>query len=52
MAFVRQDPHRATMGLLRPYMGESAFTRWTIRGSDVPPSWDDAVRRSDAVATK
>jgi len=52
MAFVGRDPHRATMGLLQPYMGESAFTRWTIRGSDVPPSWDDAIRRTDAAATK
>ncbi len=52
MAFVGRDPHRATMGLLQPYMGESAFTRWTIRGSDVPPSWDDAIRRSDVGATK
>ena len=52
MAFVRQDPHRATMGLLRPFMGETAFTRWTIRGSEVPPSWDDAIRRSEAAPTK
>jgi heme-degrading monooxygenase HmoA len=52
MAFVGRDPHRATMGLLQPYMGESAFTRWTIRGSDVPPSWDDAIRQSDVAATK
>lgn len=52
MTFVRQDPHRSTMGLLQPYMGETAFTRWTIRGSDVPPSWDDAIRRSEGAATK
>ena len=52
MAFVGRNPHRATIGLLQPYMGESAFTRWTIRGSDVPPSWDDAIRRSDVGATK
>lgn len=52
IAFVRQDPHRATMGLLQPYMGETAFTRWTIRGSEVPPSWDDALRRFEAAATK
>jgi hypothetical protein len=48
MAFVRQDPHRTTMGMLQPYMDETAFTRWTIRGSEVPPSWDDAIRRSEA----
>src|SRR6266849_4833307 len=52
MAFVSRDPHRGTMGLLQPYMCESAFTRWTIRGSGVPPAWDDAIQRSDAAATK
>lgn len=46
MSFVAKDPHRASMGALQSYMGETAFTRWTIRGSDVPPSWDDAMRRS------
>jgi len=51
MSFVGKDPHQATMGTLRSYMGETAFTRWTIRGSDVPPSWDDAMRRSDSPPT-
>ncbi len=52
MAFVANDPHRATMGTLQPYMDETAFTRWAIRGSDVPPSWDDALRRSDVTYTE
>ena len=52
MAFVGRDPHRTTMGILQPYMAEAAFTRWTIRGSDVPPSWDDAMQRADATSTK
>ena len=51
MSFVGKDPHQATMGTLRSYMGETVFTRWTIRGSDVPPSWDDAMRRSDSPPT-
>ncbi len=33
-------------------MGETAFARWTIRGSDVPPSWDEAMRQSDVASTK
>src|SRR5439155_11525986 len=37
MSFVGKDPHQATMGTLQSYMDETAFTRWTIRGSDVPP---------------
>ncbi len=52
MAFVGKEPHRATMGILQPYMAETAFTRWTIRGSDVPPSWDDAMQRADSARTK
>src|SRR5438093_7546381 len=51
-AFVGRDPHRVTMGILEPYMAETAFTRWTIRGSDVPPSWDEAMQRADATSTK
>ena len=51
MSFVGKDPHQATMGTLRSYMGETVFTRWTIRGSDVPPSRDDAMRRSDSPPT-
>ena len=52
MAFVRQDPHRLTMGMLEPYMDEPAFRRWSIRGSDVPPSWADAMRRSESARPK
>ena len=51
-AFVGRDPHRVTMGILEPYMAETAFTRWTIHGSDVPPSWDEAMQRADATSTK
>ena len=51
MSCVGRDPHQATMGTLQAYMGETAFTRWTIRGSDFPPSWDDAMRRSDSPPT-
>jgi len=52
MAFVGRDPHRMTMGILQPYMAETAFTRWMIRGSEVPPSWDEAMHRADATSTK
>ena len=52
LAFVGKDPHRATMGTLQPYMAETAFTRWTIDGSKVPPPWDDAMQRADAASTK
>jgi heme-degrading monooxygenase HmoA len=51
-AFVRADPHRTTMGALQTYMDETAFLRWTIAGSKVPPSWDEAMRRSADAAAK
>jgi heme-degrading monooxygenase HmoA len=46
MAFVEKDPHRTTMGALQPHMDATGFIRWKIAGPDVPPSWDDAMRRS------
>ncbi len=45
-AFVMNEPHRGTMGVLRPHMDATAFVRWDIRGFDVPPTWDEAMRRS------
>lgn len=48
MAFVGKEPHRATMSALRPHMDATAFVRWELMGSEVPPSWDAAMRRSDA----
>src|SRR5437870_11693026 len=46
MAFVGRDSHRMTMGILQPYMAETAFTRTTIRGTEAPPSWRDAMHRA------
>jgi len=51
-SFVGKDPHRATMGMLQPYMGATAFTRCTIRGSELPPTWDAAMRRSESPPPK
>lgn len=48
MAFVRKEPHRTTMGALQPHMDATAFIRWNIAGSDLPPSWDEAMRHSIA----
>jgi hypothetical protein len=46
MEFVAKVPHGKIMKALAPHMGATAFTRWKILGSDLPPRWDDAVRRS------
>ena len=40
-AFVSAPPHAAVMKALAP------FTRWTVKGSDLPLQWDDALKRGD-----
>jgi hypothetical protein len=44
-AFVREMPHRTVMARLRPHMGATLFTTWTVPGTSLPPSWDDAIER-------
>jgi hypothetical protein len=44
-AFVRAQPHAQTMELMRSHMGKTKFVRWTVQGSQIPPAWDDALRR-------
>jgi hypothetical protein len=46
MEFVAKVPHGEIMKALAPHMGATAFTRWKILGSGIPPRWDDADRRS------
>ncbi len=43
--FVRHVPHSAVMAALTPHLGRTEFVRWTIPGSAVPPTWDEALRR-------
>ena len=44
-AFVRQMPHLGVMGDLRPHMGPTRFTAWTVLGSALPISWNEATER-------
>ena len=44
-AFVQHPPHVRIMTALTPHMGETKFVRWTVKGSDLPLRWDDALRR-------
>ncbi len=37
--------HREVMKLLRNDMGSTKFIKWTLEGTAVPPSWEDAMRR-------
>jgi len=43
MDFVRTRPHVDTMSALSPHMAEPKFVRWTVKGSEVPPTWDRAM---------
>ena len=44
-AFAETEPHRELMKALSPEMGPTNFVRWTIRGADGRPAWDDALQR-------
>ena len=46
--FVAAPPHVAIMKALVPHMGATRFTRWTVKGSDLPPEWNDALKRGDS----
>ena len=46
-AFVAAPPHTAVMKALAPHMGATRFTRWTVKGSDLPRQWDDALKCGD-----
>jgi hypothetical protein len=36
-------PHLAVIRTLRPHMGPTTFTFWTVKGSDLPITWNDAI---------
>jgi len=44
-AFVAAPPHVAVMTAMVPYMGQTRFVRWNVKGSELPLRWDDALRR-------
>ena len=46
MEFVRQVPHREAMTKIAPYMGKTNFWRWKLPSAEIPPRWDDAMRRA------
>ena len=45
MEFVRNPPHSEAMKSIAPHMGPTKFARWKMRGSAIPPSWDEAMQR-------
>jgi heme-degrading monooxygenase HmoA len=44
-AFVREMPHLGAMQQLRPHMGPTRFTAWTVLGCALPISWNEATER-------
>ena len=51
-AFVQHPPHVRIMSALAPYMDETKFVRGTVKGSDPPLLWDNALQRlADGLAT-
>src|ERR1700746_1732598 len=43
--FVQYPPHVRIMTALTPHMGETKFVRWTVKGSELPLLWEDALNR-------
>jgi quinol monooxygenase YgiN len=43
--FVQQPPHVRIMTAIAPHMEQTKFLRWTVKGSQLPLGWDDALRR-------
>jgi quinol monooxygenase YgiN len=44
-AFVRHPPHQRIMTALAPHMDKTKFVHWTVKGSQLPLKWDDALPR-------
>lgn len=47
-AFVRTLPHARIMKMMAPRMRANSFIRWMVKGSELPLSWADALRRLQA----
>jgi hypothetical protein len=46
MEFVAKIPHGEAMKKIAPYMGKTNFWRWKLSSAEIPPRWDDAMRRA------
>ena len=44
-AFIRTQPHTQTVMAMMAHMGATKFIRWVVKGSELPVSWDEALRR-------
>lgn len=46
--FVVENPHGHVMMALREKMHQTRFVRWSMRGTEFPPRWQDAFARRRA----
>jgi hypothetical protein len=46
MDFVAKVPHGDAMKKIAPYMDKTNFWRWKLPSAEIPPRWDDAMRRA------
>ena len=46
MDFVAKVPHSESMKAMAPFMGQTKFTQWKVKGSGIPLKWDEAIRRT------
>jgi hypothetical protein len=44
-AFADADPHRTIIGRIRPRMDETRFEFFTLRGRELPLTWDQMMER-------
>lgn len=44
-AFVAAPPHLTAMAAMAPYMGQTRFVRWSVKGAELPPRWNEALKR-------
>ena len=43
--FVIENPHGYVVTALQGKKGRTRFVRWSLRGSELPPHWQDALTR-------
>jgi quinol monooxygenase YgiN len=43
--FVQHPLHVRIMTAIAPHMDQTKFWRWTVKGSQLPLGWDEALRR-------
>lgn len=47
-AFVRSEPHTMVVAKTRPWMVDSTFVTWTVRGVQLPVNWEQVRERFHA----